>query len=113
MSGIDLIVDLQALIVRINKAIDTLARNGIKLAEAERTYRVGLAQLILKMREGGMPVSIVGDVARGDTYVADLKLARDTAQSVYDANIEAINCWKLQARLYDAQISREWGRKEV
>jgi len=109
---IDLVTDLQALIVKTNKAVDALARNGVKLAEAERAYRVALRQEILKEREAGLPATLIGDLARGDTYIADLKLARDSAEAVYDANREAINVWKLQSRLMESQISREWGRSE-
>lgn len=111
-SGVDLITDLQTLIQKINKAVDTLARNGQKFAAAERDYRVALRQEILKEREAGLPATLIGDLARGDTYIADLKMARDTSEAVYNANQEAIQSWKLQARLYDAQIGREWGRRE-
>jgi hypothetical protein len=110
--GQDLINDLQTLIIKMNKAVDVLATNGRKLADAERTYRMALAKEILKEREAGIPVTIIGDLSRGDSTIADLKFARDAAESVYDANNEAINVWKLQARLMEAQISREWGRKE-
>lgn len=113
MSGADLINDLQLLLQRINRAIDTLAANGKKLAEAERTYRVELAKQMLKMREAGMPVTLIGDMCRGDTQIADLKMARDTAEAVYNANLEAIQAWKLQCRLMESQISREWGRNDA
>ena len=42
-----------------------------------------------------------------------LKFERDTAEAVYDANIEAIMAWKLEAKIMEAQIGREWGRQEV
>ena len=111
-SGQDLITDMQDKLNMLNRAVNTLAKNGRALAEGERTYRVALAQLILKMRDAGMPVTIIGDVCRGDSFIADLKLARDTAQAVYDANIEAINVWKLQVRVLESNIGREWGRKD-
>lgn len=112
MSGQELMIDLQNKLSMLNKAVDTLAKNGRALAENERAYRVALAQLILKMRDAGMPVTIIGDVCRGDSFIADLKFARDTSQAVYDANIEAINVWKLQAKIIESNIGREWGRKE-
>ena len=112
MSGHDLYNSLQTTLSRIDRAIDSLAANGRKLAQAEHDYRVALAKEILKLREASMPVSVIGDIARGTTDIADLKMARDTAQAVYDANSEAIQAWKLQARLIESQIDREWNRRE-
>lgn len=112
MSGQDLMLDLNAVLTKIDKAINSLATNGKKLAEAERAYRMALRQEILKERSAGLPVSIISDVCRGDDHIAGLKLERDTAEAVYQANQEAINAWKLQARLVESQIDREWNRKE-
>jgi len=112
ISGQDLVADLQSKFSNISKAIDALYPNGVKKATAEREYRVALAKEILKMRASGMPVSIIGDVCRGDDYIADLKMARDIAESNLDANKEAIMAWKLEAKSIEEQISREWGRRE-
>jgi len=112
MSGQDLYIGLQKTMTKINAAIDSLASNGKKLALAERDYRVALRQEILKERAGGMPVSIISDICRGDDHIADLKMARDCAESNYEANNEAIQAWKLQARLIESQIDREWNRKD-
>lgn len=111
-SGQDMVLELQNKLAMLNKAVDTLARNGQKLAVCEREYRIALAEFILIKRTEGLPVTIIGDVARGDRKIAQLKFERDTAQSVYDANQEAINVWKLQARMIESQIDREWNRKE-
>ena len=40
--------------------------------------------------------------------VADARFKRDVAETVYKANFEAINSIKLQLRLIEAQIDREW-----
>lgn len=104
--------ELQYLLNKTNKAIDTLARNGQKLAQAEMEYRMALAREILAQRDKGTPVTIINDICRGDSKIASLRFNRDVAQTVYDANLEAIQSWKLQARLMDAQIAREWGRRE-
>ena len=34
---------------------------------------------------------------------------RDVAETIYEANKEAINTLKLQIRILDTQLSREWG----
>jgi|BioPla2DNA2_1021312.scaffolds.fasta_scaffold05473_11 hypothetical protein len=106
----DLINDLQYKLQLINRAIDTLAHNGKRLAKAEQEYRIGLAKKILELRESGIPVTIISDLARGDRQIAELKFQRDTSEAVYNANQEAINGWKLEVRMLESQISREWGR---
>lgn len=109
----DLVTELQYKIQMINKAIDTLAKNGQKKAEAEMTYRIELAKKMLAERERGTPVTIIGDICRGDARIASLKFDRDTREAIYDANRESIMAWKLEAKIMENQIAREWGRTEV
>ncbi len=110
MDGLTLVNDLQYKLNMVNKAIDTLAKNGQAKAKAEMEYRIALRQEILAEREKGTPVTIVGDVCRGHPKIAALKFARDTAEVVYDANMEAIMAWKMEAKMLESQIQREWGR---
>ena len=48
------------------------------------------------------------DVCRGDSHIAKLRFERDVAEVVYKAAMEAINGLKLQIKILDAQIEREW-----
>lgn len=43
-----------------------------------------------------------------DEYIAELRLRRDTAKVLYLNAQEAINVFKLQCRLVEAQLKREW-----
>lgn len=81
---------------------------GIAAAEAEKAYRVKLAEQILMLREAKVPVSIIGDVARGNAEVAKLKFDRDCAEVVYDNAKEAIMAYKKQIDVLREQIEREW-----
>lgn len=108
----NLITEIQNKMQLINQAIDTLARNGRKLAESEQVYRVALRQEMLLERENGLPVTIIGDICRGASHIAKLKFERDTAEAVYRANQEAINAWKLEVRILESQIAREWNRQD-
>ncbi len=108
----DLISELQGIISKLDKAINMLAQNGRKMAQAEMDYRIALQQEILAQREKGTPVTIISDICRGNREIAKLKFERDVAEVVYNANMEAINTWKLQIRVMENQIGREWGRKE-
>ena len=69
----------------------------------------GSAYCILLERDKGTPVTIISDVCRGDRTIAGLKFNRDVADVVYKSALEAVNGYKLQIRILDAQIEREWG----
>lgn len=51
--------------------------------------------------------------AYGIPEVAQKRFERDVAEATYKANMESINSLKLQLRLLDAQISREYGGKQA
>ena len=108
MSGQDLMQELQEKVGLLDKALRQIGVRGRAYAEAERKYRVALAQKILTERDAGTPVTIVGDVCRGDQQISDLKMERDIAESVYKASLEACNVYKLQLRLLESQVDREY-----
>lgn len=89
-------------------ALKECKTRGRAAAEAERAYRVALAEKILTLREKGMPATLIGDLARGDKEVAMLKLDRDCSEVVYDNAKEAINVYKRQIDVLREQIEREW-----
>lgn len=105
----DLITELQNKIKQLEITIKTLRRNGEALAQAEKDYKILLRQECLKLRDGGMAVGMIEKICYGIPSVADARFKRDVADATYKANQEAINSIKLQLRLLDAQIGREWG----
>lgn len=108
--SMDLINELGAKSALLDKAITQLGIRGKIYAQAERDYRVALSKEILLARDKGMPVTIVSDVCRGKAEIAKLRFEKDVAEVSYSAAKEAINGYKLQIRILDAQIQREWGR---
>lgn len=88
--------------------LDASRRAGCQLAENEAQYRQALRVAILAEREAGTPVTVIGDVCRGDSEIADLKRARDCAEALYKASCEAINVHKLRLRMVNAEIERTW-----
>lgn len=106
----DLIEEVREKSVSLDRAISQLMPRGKERAQTERDYRVALRQKILTERSKGTPVTIISDVCRGDPEIADLRLKKDYAAVAYDTLIDAINGCKLQIRILDAQIEREWGR---
>lgn len=93
----------------LTQSIRLLRQNGIKLAEKERDYKIKLRQEALKLRsEKGMPVTLIAQIIYGVPEVADLRFERDVAEAVYNANQEHINTTKLQIRILESQLQREW-----
>ena len=105
----DLISEIGAKSSMLDKAIKQLGVRGRNYAQAEHDYRVAMAKKILVEREKGTPVTIISDICKGDSEIARLRFERDCAEVVYKSAMEAINGYKLQIRILDAQVEREWG----
>ena len=105
----DLVTEIGNKSRMLDVAIAELKKRGQKYAEVEKAYRIALARRILEEREKGTPVTIISDICRGSTQIAGLRFERDCAKVVYKSAMEAINSMKLQIRLMDSQLDREWG----
>lgn len=108
----DLYVELQQKTAQLDMSIRVLKQNGTALAEAEKNYKVLLRSECLKLRDEGMAVGMIDKVCYGIPSVAEARFKRDVAEAVYKANQEAINSLKLQMRLIESQLSREWGNTQ-
>lgn len=108
----DLYSELQAKTAQLDMSIKMLRKNGSEYAKAERDYKVLLRVECLKLRDAGMPVGIIEKICYGIPAVAEKRFQRDIAESVYKANQEAINTLKLEMRLIESQIQREWGQAD-
>ena len=93
----------------LDKAIDTLARNGKVLAEKERIYKIAVNKKALELRAEDMPVTLINQVIYGYEDIANLRFERDTAEVTYNANQEYINTIKLLIRILESQLNREYG----
>lgn len=106
----DLIEEIGQKTVLLDKAITRLGKRGRAYAQAEHDYRVEMAKKILVERENGTPVTIISDVCRGNPEIAKLRFERDVAEVVYKSAMEAINGYKLQIKILNDQLDREWNR---
>ena len=105
----DLYLELQSKTKQLEASIRQLRRSGTDYAEAERDYKILLRQECLKLRDAGTAIGMIDKCAYGIPSVAEARFKRDVALVVYEANKDAIQSIKLQLRLIDAQLSREWG----
>ena len=102
--------ELTTKIKELNISIKKLRETGTEFAEAERDYKITLRKEALKLRaEKGMPVTLIQQVVYGVPEVAEKRFNRDVKEAIYQANQEAINSTKLQIRVIENQLSREWG----
>jgi hypothetical protein len=104
-----LVEELDNKVKELDEAIKRMRYDGVALAQAERDYKVLLRTEVLKLRDGGMQVTIIKDIVRGIPEVAELRLNRDIAQTFYEADKELINSIKLQIRVLQSQFTQEWG----
>lgn len=105
----DLYNDILSLMEQLTKSIAVLKQNGVKLAEAERDYKITLRTEALRLKTEGLPVTLINQIIFGVDAVAQKRFARDVAEATYNANQEHINATKLKIRVLESQLNREWG----
>lgn len=106
---IDLMDEINLKNKQLDQALKTLRSNGNALAVAEKEYKEAVSKEALRLRDEGMAVTMMDKVIYGLPSISLLRYQRDIAEVLYDANKEAINVKKLQIRIIEEQISREWG----
>ncbi len=104
----DLYEEILALMNELTKSIKVLKQNGVKLAEAERDYKITLRTEALKLRVDNTPVTLINQIIYGVPEVAHKRLDRDIAEATYNANQEHINVTKLKLRILENQLGREY-----
>ena len=102
----------QALVEAMEEARDANGKMvglGRDLAVAEREYRMAKRKATLWERdEQGHPVTLVPDLVKGRPDIADLCFKRDLAQTVYEANREALMLAKKRVDTIREMLAREW-----
>ena len=107
----DLFNELNNLTSQLNNSLKQLRTNGIKLAEAEKEYKIAVNKKALELRSQDIPVTLINQIIYGYTDIAELRFLRDSAEVVYKANLEAINTLKLQIRIVSNQLDKEWSNE--
>ena len=105
----ELYEELQTKTRHLDASIKQLRASGTEYAKAEKAYKILLRQECLRLRDEGMAIGMIDKTCYGIPSVAEARFQRDVAEAVYKANIEAINSIKLQMRLIESQLQREWG----
>ena len=108
MSGTDLYFEIQAKTDLLDKALSAFGKRGKALAEADKMYRMELSKAILCKRDEGIPVSVISKICEGLPDIAELRFNRDLADVQYSSAKEMINALKLQIKVLEEAIEREW-----
>ena len=104
----DLYNDLQAKLDQLSASLKKLRQTGSEYAKTERDYKILLRQEVLKLRNEGEAIGVIQLTCYGIPSVAEARFKRDVAKAIYDANQEAINTLKLEIRLIESQLQREY-----
>ena len=107
----DLALELQDKLEKLNISINELRKSGTSYAQAEKEYKITLSQECLKLRNEGMAIGMIDKVCYGLPIVAEARFKRDVAKVKYQANLEAINTFKLEIRIIQNQIDKEYGNE--
>lgn len=105
----DLLQELNKIRELLNKALSEYKRRGVEYADAYKNYRVAVAKELLRLKDEGMAVTIAYDIARGQEDIAELKRQEIITECLYKSCMEAINSYKLQMKIIQEQINKEYG----
>ena len=93
----------------LDNSIKMLRKTGSDYAKAYTDYRVALAKELVKLKEEGYAITLAGDIARGKPDIAHLKFEEISKEAIYKANMESINVLKLQIKIIQEQLNKEYG----
>lgn len=106
--GSDLITALSEKTEELEKALNDMLVGGVALAAAERVYREKLREWTIRLKKQNISAGMIDKMVLGVEEVSTARYDRDVAQAVYDVRKERINATKLEIRILENQISREY-----
>lgn len=104
----DLFNELQEKTKKLDNAIRLLKKTGSDYAKAYTEYRMALAKELVILKNDGYAITLAGDIARGKPEIAHLKFKEISCEAIYKANLESINATKLEIKIIQEQINKEW-----
>lgn len=104
----DLYTELQQKRRELDACIRQLRHTGAEFAAADRAYNIAKRACCLRLKAEGMPIGLIEKVYKGEPEVADARYRMMCDEAIYKANCEAVMSTKLQLRLIDTQLGREW-----
>ena len=99
---------LNNLIELLNTALGEYKKRGTEYANAYKNYRIALAKELLRLKDLGTPVTAAHDIARGKEDIAEYKRQEIIAETLYKSCQEAINSYKLQIKILQENINKDY-----
>ena len=108
MSGQELYREREQIKTSLNNSNRRAYDNGLEAAEATRQYRMILAQKILELKNDGVQISILKELAKGSEAVSKAEFEMNVAEVKYKASNENIMIQKKLLDSIEADINREF-----
>lgn len=109
----DLYVEERQLRSKLDALIDEYRRCGTEHAKRDREYYMLKAAKTLELKEEGMPATVIAQVIKGEESVAAARERMLVAEVMTRAALEAVLSTKLQVKLVDSQLQREWATPQA
>jgi len=111
MDVINLFNEREALSKSLSASYGELWKEGQVYALAEHNYKIANKIEIFRLHEENKVAwTVCQTLAHGDETVAELRLQRDLSKVKYEVMNEKIQGIKLQLRLIESQLERDWGQ---
>ena len=108
----DLVNELNDKCKLLDNSIKMLRSTGKDYAKAYTDYRMALSKELLILKDEGYAITLAGDIARGKPEIAHLKFQEISKEAIYKANLESINVLKLEIKIIQEQINKDWSNTE-
>ena len=104
----DIQIEIQNKLNDLDASVKQLRTTGTNYANSYASYRIALAKELVKLKDEGVAVTLCHDMARGKPEIARLKFNEIRDEAIYLANRESILATKLQIKILEEQINREY-----
>lgn len=109
----DLYMEERQLRLKLDDLIEEYGRCGIEHARKDREYYALKAAKTLDLRDHGMPATIISQIIKGVDPVADAREKMLVSDTMTRATYEAILSTKLQIKLVESQLQREYSNPQA
>ena len=109
----DLYVEERQLRSKLDALIDEYRRCGMEHAKRDREYYALKAAKTLELKEQGMPATVITQIIKGVEPVAVAREKMLVSETMARAALEAILSTKLQIKLVESQLQREYSNPQA
>ena len=108
--GYDLFNQRDDLSRELFESIKLMEQYGTDYARKDSAYQIELYETATRLKAQGETATMISLTIKGNGKVPKVRLDRDIAEVMYKTAQEKINAIKLQLKLVEAQIEREWSQ---